>query len=192
VSCAAHAAADQDWVKVEKAIARGQWSDLAVELDARDDLVRYVHVYPQFEGRRLWHTFRLGLHPCPGQPPSLQCVHPLTKAVPTVNNVPWWPRSSNPVANLQPGTDPPYFCFPYTLEFTKTHAPLGADHPHTWTVGKHTVYVTVAMLRRLFRPGFYTGYFVPSFEEELRAAVVAYPSAFSPSKPAPSADDSAA
>lgn len=123
MSCAAHVALERDWVTVERAISRGRWSDLAVEIEAGDDLVRYVHAYPRLGDRQLWHTFRVGLHPCPGQPPSVQCVHPLTKALPTVNNVPWWPRSTSPVANPQPSSDPPYFCFPYTLEFTNRRAP---------------------------------------------------------------------
>lgn len=165
---------------------------MRVELEPASDLVRYLHVYPELGGRRLWHTFRFSFDSYPGLPPSVQCVHPLTHELPRVNQVRWWPRSSSPQVNLQPGTDPPYFCFPYTLEFTRTHAPLPAGNPHSWSPETHTVFVTIHTLRRLFRAGFYTGYFDPSFEEELRAVVATGFAPFAPPPTTPAADNSAA
>lgn len=177
MSCAAHRALDRDWPRLERAIARGEWRDLAVELSA-DDLIRYLHVYPVLDGRELWHTFRLNFATYPGQPPSVQCVHPITKESPKPNQVRWWPRSSSPEINLQPGNDPPYFCFPYTLEFMRTHTP--PPGPQLWSPATHTLHATVKALRSLFRAGQYAGYVDPTFEEELRAAVAAQPSAYAP------------
>jgi hypothetical protein len=192
VSCAAHQAVAADWPRVERAISRGRWSNMRIELEPGDDLVRYVHVYPELAGRRLWHAFRFAFEGYPGLPPSVQCVHPLSHELPRVNQVRWWPRSSAPEVNLQPGTDPPYFCFPYTLEFTRTHAALAAGDPHRWTPATHTVFVTIHTLRRLFRAGMYTGYFDPSFEEELRAAMAQGAAAFAPPSAPPATNDSAA
>lgn len=168
-----------DWPAVERAIARGTWSDLAVE-PGEHDLTRYVHAYPTKDGRKLWHCFRVGFESYPGLPPSVLCVHPLTKEHARANHTPWWPQvSGNPFVNLQPTSEPPYFCFPYTLEYARTHGPAG-EARHRWTPGKHTVYATITELRRILRPAYYQGYFDVAFEEGLRAQLAQAPSPFAP------------
>jgi hypothetical protein len=188
VSCLAHAALATHWPRVEGAIARGQWPNLAHELDPSDDLVRYVHVYAARGERTLWHCFRLGFAPYPAAPPSLLCVHPHTKELARKSYTPWWPRSTAPNINLQPDSEPPYFCFPYTYEWARTHTALPEDDRHRWRSSgpnAHTVSATLTELRRSFRPAYYQGYYLPDFEETLRELDRSDPSPFSPWAAAP-------
>ena len=183
MSCLAHTALAAHWPRVEDAIARGQWSNFTVEPDPTNDLVRYVHVYADRGGTTLWHCFRIWFPNYPIEPPSLQCVHPRTKELARKGYTPWWPRSTAPNINLQPDSDPPYFCFPYTLEWVRTHSALPDTDRHRWRAGSpdpHTVFATLTELRRIFRPAYYQGYFAPTFEETLRELDANDPSPFSP------------
>lgn len=179
MSCPSHLALAADWPRVEAAVARGSWGNLALET-SDDDLVRYVHAYPRRADKIFWHCFRMGFASYPGQPPSVLCVHPVNKERAHANHTPWWPQvTGNPYVNLQPSSEPPYFCFPYTLEYALTHGPA-AEERHRWATGKHTVYATLTELRRILRPPFYQGYFDVSFEEALHAQMATTPSTFSP------------
>ena len=178
MSCPAHLALEEDWAAIERAVAR-HWSDLKLEA-GEHDLARYVHAYPTVEGKTLWHCFRFGFESYRGLPPSVLCVHPLTKELARANYTPWWPQvTGQPYVNLQPTSEPPYFCFPYTLECIRTHGPAGDPH-HRWSAETHTVYATLKEMRRILRPTYYRGYFDVSFEEKLRDQLATKPSAFAP------------
>lgn len=173
----------EDWPTVEVAIDSGRWADLRREPAESESLVRVLHMYPIVNGDTYWHCFVLHLGSYPAKPPSVKCVHPLTKEEPRKGYAPWWPASAAPNVNLQLTNDPPYFCFPYTLEYALTHGPQPESDPTRWNSSTHNVHAVVTELRRVFLAPHYRGYQDPDFLEVLRVEVADKPSPYAPSDP---------